>query len=555
MRNERLVVSATELLEEVWGYDPFSETNTIEVFVSNLRRKLEAGGEPRLLHTIRGAGLRPPRRLSLRPSPPARAASSGRGGACRSAGAGRRLGAADARSSSSPFAVGRRRAHRARLRSDFHDQVGRGRRPPGQRPAPGLRRADRRTTVCSGVALRDFGRAEDAVVQVVFRNGQRVCGNDLRARPRPAARGRSADGPRLPHRVARLVAGQADAPRRAGLALAQLRAARLRPRTRRSTVSGCSSRSACSAAPCALLAGLAIARRAMLPIAALTDAAREIERTRDPGRRSRPRPADDEVAELARTLEDMLAALDAARTETEAALTRQQRFVADASHELRTPLTSVLANLELLARPARRRPAATPPARPCARPAGCAASSATCCCWRAPTPGRRAAPHRAGRPRPGPRRRRRRSSARCRPSTTCSSTPTRPPSSRGDADELHRLALNLIENALRHTPAGTAVRTRHAGRGRHRAAVGRGRRSRRPARAARPRIFDRFVRAAGDARRRRHRPRAWRSSRAVAGSHGGAAELVPARTGDGARFEVRLPLAPAAEREQALAAP
>jgi DNA-binding response OmpR family regulator len=31
-------------------------TNTIEVFVSNLRRKLEADGEPRLLHTIRGAG-------------------------------------------------------------------------------------------------------------------------------------------------------------------------------------------------------------------------------------------------------------------------------------------------------------------------------------------------------------------------------------------------------------------------------------------------------------------------------------------------------------------
>ncbi len=56
MRNERLVISRQRLLDEVWGYDPFSTTNTIEVFVSNLRRKLEAGEEPRLLHTIRGAG-------------------------------------------------------------------------------------------------------------------------------------------------------------------------------------------------------------------------------------------------------------------------------------------------------------------------------------------------------------------------------------------------------------------------------------------------------------------------------------------------------------------
>jgi DNA-binding response OmpR family regulator len=56
MRNERIVISRQRLLDEVWGYDPFSMTNTIEVFVSNLRRKLESGGEPRLLHTIRGAG-------------------------------------------------------------------------------------------------------------------------------------------------------------------------------------------------------------------------------------------------------------------------------------------------------------------------------------------------------------------------------------------------------------------------------------------------------------------------------------------------------------------
>ena len=56
MRNERIVVPRQRLLEEVWGYDPFANTNTIEVFISNLRRKLESDGEARLLHTIRGAG-------------------------------------------------------------------------------------------------------------------------------------------------------------------------------------------------------------------------------------------------------------------------------------------------------------------------------------------------------------------------------------------------------------------------------------------------------------------------------------------------------------------
>jgi two-component system, OmpR family, response regulator MprA len=56
MRNERLVVSRERLLEEVWGYDPMAMTNTIDVFISNLRRKLESGGEPRVLHTRRGAG-------------------------------------------------------------------------------------------------------------------------------------------------------------------------------------------------------------------------------------------------------------------------------------------------------------------------------------------------------------------------------------------------------------------------------------------------------------------------------------------------------------------
>lgn len=56
MRNQKIVISRERLLDEVWGYDPTSMTNTIDVFISNLRRKLEEGDEPRLLHTKRGAG-------------------------------------------------------------------------------------------------------------------------------------------------------------------------------------------------------------------------------------------------------------------------------------------------------------------------------------------------------------------------------------------------------------------------------------------------------------------------------------------------------------------
>ncbi|MEA2497203.1 MAG: two-component system, OmpR family, sensor kinase, partial [Thermoleophilaceae bacterium] len=98
----------------------------------------------------------------------------------------------------------------------------------------------------------------------------------------------------------------------------------------------------------ALLAGLAVARRAMTPVQELTKTAKEIARTRDAAVEL-PRPlAEDEVADLSHTLSNMLRELHASRTELEAILARQREFIADASHELRTPLTSILANLELL---------------------------------------------------------------------------------------------------------------------------------------------------------------------------------------------------------------
>ena len=56
MHRPRQVLRREELLARVWGYDFATDTNVVEVYVLYLRRKLEAGGEPRLLHTVRGAG-------------------------------------------------------------------------------------------------------------------------------------------------------------------------------------------------------------------------------------------------------------------------------------------------------------------------------------------------------------------------------------------------------------------------------------------------------------------------------------------------------------------
>jgi signal transduction histidine kinase len=96
----------------------------------------------------------------------------------------------------------------------------------------------------------------------------------------------------------------------------------------------------------ALLASVAAAlltRRGLRPLRRLSDAAREIERVPDPGRRMPPATTDDEIGGLTEVLNGMLAALDRARDS-------ERRFLADASHELRTPVTSLLGNVEYAAR-------------------------------------------------------------------------------------------------------------------------------------------------------------------------------------------------------------
>ena len=56
LRRPRQVLTRDIIMERVWGYDFEGESNVLEVYVGYLRSKLEAGGEPRLLHTVRGAG-------------------------------------------------------------------------------------------------------------------------------------------------------------------------------------------------------------------------------------------------------------------------------------------------------------------------------------------------------------------------------------------------------------------------------------------------------------------------------------------------------------------
>jgi two-component system response regulator MprA len=56
LRHPRQVLTRPIIFEHVWGYDFGPESNSLEVYVSYLRRKTEAAGEPRLLHTVRGVG-------------------------------------------------------------------------------------------------------------------------------------------------------------------------------------------------------------------------------------------------------------------------------------------------------------------------------------------------------------------------------------------------------------------------------------------------------------------------------------------------------------------
>ena len=56
LRHPRQVLEREQILNKVWGYDFYGNDNVLEVYIGYLRKKLEAGGRPRLIHTVRGVG-------------------------------------------------------------------------------------------------------------------------------------------------------------------------------------------------------------------------------------------------------------------------------------------------------------------------------------------------------------------------------------------------------------------------------------------------------------------------------------------------------------------
>jgi two-component system, OmpR family, sensor kinase len=284
----------------------------------------------------------------------------------------------------------------------------------------------------------------------------------------------------------------------------------------------------------AMLAGLFVSQRAMRPIVELTDAAREIERTRDPARAMPSPEAEDEISELARTLSGMLAALEGARSDTQTMLDRQREFVADASHELRTPLTSVLANLDLLTEELNGEQAETAEAalrstRRMRRLVGDLLLLAR-------ADARRVQPYRPtdlgdvlieAAAELGPMAERHGLSINAEPAMVD-----------GVRDELHRLVLNLLENAVRHTPPGTRVEASTETRDGTAVLIVQDSGPGIPAELSQ-RVFERFVRGGRDGGKGSGLGLA--IVRSVAQSHGGSVALETPENGVGTRFVIRIP--------------
>ena len=292
----------------------------------------------------------------------------------------------------------------------------------------------------------------------------------------------------------------------------------------------------------ASLAGFIVASRAMRPVAELTATAREIATTGDPSRRMPEPRAEDEVGELTRTLEQMLRSLDAARGEREAAMQRQREFVADASHELRTPLTSILANLELLEASLRSAEHGEDAAmvdsalRSSRRMSRLVADLLLLA--------------RADAGRPAARR-------RCNLAAVCRDAAMEAVPVLGDRglgseldeslyvngneDELHRMVLNLLDNAARHTPPSSTIELRLKAVDQEAVLEvsddGPG-----IPEDLRAHVFDRFARGSADTRASNGTGLGLAIVHAVASSHGGKAEVSEAE-GGGALFRINVPLA------------
>jgi two-component system OmpR family sensor kinase len=293
----------------------------------------------------------------------------------------------------------------------------------------------------------------------------------------------------------------------------------------------------------ATLAGLAVADRAMRPISQLTAAAREIAATRDPSKKIPEPESEDEVAELAHTLAQMLQSLEESNKERDQSLQRQREFIADASHELRTPLTSVLANLELLQEELDRGSEASEMVSSALGSSQRMRRLVSDLLLLARADAGREAAHEPldlavvtdsalaeVRPLADDHRLRARVEG--------------PLPVEGNLDELHRLVVNLLDNAVRHTPPGASIEldaTRRNGQVELSVSDdGPG-----LAKGMENQIFERFVRGEGpsDTHGDGGSGLGLAIVRAVADAHGGSVSAGTSASG-GARFTVKLPADP-----------
>jgi two-component system OmpR family sensor kinase len=375
--------------------------------------------------------------------------------------------------------------------------------------------------------LDDYAASQNAVIRVVFADGELIAATtDAPYLPPPArAETQEFDGYRIESRP--LPVGKFYVQYARELSDVEATANRVRVFLGLGVLAG---------AALALLAGLATATRAMAPITRLTATARAIARTRDPSLRIPHPESEDEVSELALTLEDMLRSLNEARRETEATLARQRQFVADASHELRTPLTSVLANLELLEMELEGEPreAAASALRSSRRMRRLVAdllllarADAGRVAAHAPLDLSEVVTEAAGELEPV--------------AGDHHISVSAPPGAEieGARDELHRLTLTLLENALRHTDPGSTVEaTVERRNGEVVLSVEDDGPGIPP--ELRDKVFERFFRGAGD--RSGSSGLGLSIVRAVAGSHSGTVTLEEPLDGRGARFVVRFPV-------------
>ena len=339
LRRPRRVLERSFILEEVWGYDFPTTANSLEVYVGYLRRKTEAEGESRLIHTVRGRGLRPEGSMSpglvLPPAPDPADESKW----------GYRRSLASRVIVLTTFAVGVAVAFvaagayvtvRMQLQSSLDSQLLERAETASSQIDQIRQKLDEGTAFLIGVSdVRVASVRADGLVEFLD-EGERIRLGDpelevARGESSQSIRTVSADGTQY-----RVVTVPAVGRPGEALVIAQSLEPQQQTLNRLGLVCLLIGLAGITAAA---LVGWGVARNGLRPVRRLTSDVERIARTED--LTPLPVEGDDEVARLATAFNLMLTSLAASRD-------RQRRLVADAGHELRTPLTSLRTNIDLL---------------------------------------------------------------------------------------------------------------------------------------------------------------------------------------------------------------